>query len=323
LILDDGCEIAPDSITNSTYDVVRIKRDNPGAPEPHFMEPMPLPAGLLEARDRMKAGIDDMCGVNESLFGQQSRETAAVSMQYATQQGNMIRRRLFNKYMQFVEDVDRDYLDIIRMKWDTPQMIAVLGKEKAFESVEIKAADIDGGFDFVSEYGTSLALDPITRRQEILTMLPLFEKAGLSPKTVLRHVHLNELDALYDMTQMGADRQREIFLKMQSTGQYIPPKDMRDHKSMLEWGYNFLMTAEFNSWDANTQALVEQHMREREALAAKQAGGDIAPAPEGMPGAAPELAAAGEIPTAAAEMPAPSEPQGTPPSSLGEFLDKF
>ena len=43
--------------------------------------------------------------VNESMFGQSSRETAGFTMQYATNQGNVIRRRLFNKYVLLTEAV--------------------------------------------------------------------------------------------------------------------------------------------------------------------------------------------------------------------------
>jgi len=38
-----------------------------------------------------------MAGVNDSMFGQQKREQSGFSMQYATNQGKMVRRRLFNK----------------------------------------------------------------------------------------------------------------------------------------------------------------------------------------------------------------------------------
>ena len=156
--------------------------------------------------------MDDMAGVNESMFGQQSWEQSGYSMQYATQQGDMIRHRLFVKYTKLVEDVYKAYLNMVRKYWNTEHTIHVLGKEKAFEALDIQGADIEGGFDLVVEYGTSVSLDPVARKQEILTLMPVFEKAGMSPRSILSMLKMNELDGLLDRVQMANDRQRK-FLK--------------------------------------------------------------------------------------------------------------
>ena len=162
IILPEGSEIADGSITNSNWDIIKTT----GNQSPHFMEPLPMPAALPQMMQVAKQGIDDMAGVNESMFGQQSREQSGFSMQYATQQANMIRHRLFIKYTMLTEQVYKAYLNMIRKYWQIPRTINVLGKEKAFEAYDIQGADIDGGFDLVAEYGTSLSLDPMTRRQE-------------------------------------------------------------------------------------------------------------------------------------------------------------
>jgi hypothetical protein len=267
LILPEGSEVADDSITNSPYDIVKVTGSQP----PHFMEPMPLPASLGELLGLVRQGVDDMAGVNEAMFGQQSREQSGFSMQYATNQGNMIRRRLFNKYVLCVESVYKAFLNLVRKYWNEERTIYVLGKEKAFEAVDIKGADIDGGFDLVVEYGASLSLDPTTRREEIITLLPLFEKAGVETRTVLSMLKLNELEGLYDRIQMAADRQREIFEEMLATGEYQEPRKMADHKNMLAFAYDFIMTSEFKYLAPEQQAMVEKHIQARELIAAQGA----------------------------------------------------
>lgn len=279
VILPEGSEIADDSITNSPYDIIKTT----GNRDPHFMEPMPLPATIGELIGMVGQGIDDMAGVNEAMFGQQSREQSGFSMQYATNQGNMIRRRLFNKYVLCVESVYKAYLNLVRKYWGEKRTIYVLGKEKAFETLDIRGADIDGGFDLVVEYGASLSLDPTTRREEIITLLPLFEKAGVETRTVLGMLKLNELEGLYDRLQMAADRQREIFEEMLQTGNYIPPRKIADHKNMLAFCYDFIMTSEFKYLQPEQQAMVEKHIEEREAIAAQGAQ----PAQPAAPGGAP------------------------------------
>ena len=287
LILPEGAEVKKDSITNSPWDVVKITGTQP----PHFMEPMPLPQIMPMLMERYKLGIDDMSGVNESMFGQQSREQSGFSMQYATNQGNMIRRRLFNKYVLFVEQIYKSFLRIVRKHWELSRTIHVLGKEKAFESMDIKGADIDGGFDLVVEYGASLSLDPTTRRDEILTLMPLFEKAGVEPRKILEMLQLNELSGMYDTLDLSRDRQREIFEKMIATGLYIRPEELEDHKNRLQFAYWYLETTEFLYLTEEDKALIRQHVREREDLLATQEASAIGPAAPG---------------------PAPAGPAGTP-----------
>ena len=286
IILPEGAEIADDSITNGPYDIIKTT----GNRDPKFMDPMVLPAAISEMFSFVRQGLDDMAGVNEAMFGQQSREQSGFSMQYATNQGNMIRRRLFNKYVLLVESVYKSYLNLIRKHWTEKRTIWVLGKEKAFEALDIKGADIDGGFDIVVEYGASLSLDPTTRREEIITLMPLFEKAGVEVRNILSMLKLNELEGLYDTIQLAADRQRELFEEMIRTGQYLPPKELQDHKNMLAFAYTFVMTTEYKYLDPDNQALIDRHIKERETMAAAGAqpsAGIGAPGPAGSPQGAP------------------------------------
>jgi hypothetical protein len=307
IILPEGAEIAEDSITNSNWEVVKIAGNQP----PFKMEP-PGPMPLVDNfRMSVKMGIDDMSGVNEAMFGQQSREQSNAAMQYATNQGNMIRRRLFNKYVMFVEGAFRSYLNLIRKHWELPRIVAVLGKEKALESVEIKGADIDGGYDLLVEYGTSLSLDPITRREEILALQPMFEKAGVPPRVSLKMMKLNELEGMYDLMQMAEDRQREIYEEIIATGRYVAPEELQDHENMIAYSLQYFMTTEFKYLPEEIKQLCRQHTKDRALQAAKekqslsQESGSQLPGGPMSPGPAP-AGPAGAPPTGA-----------TPPEFLG------
>lgn len=294
LLLPEGAEIADDSITNSTWDIIRYT----GAIPPNFMEPLPMPQGLPMMRDRLMQGINDEMGLNDSMQGNMTRETSGFSLQYATQQGNMIRRRLFNKYVFFVEWTYKTFLSLVKENWKETRTIHVLGKEKAFEALDISGMDVASGYDIVTEFGTSLSLDPMTRREELLTLMPLFEKAGIKPRTLLNLLKLNEVDGAYDRAQMAADRQREIFEEMMASDIYIPPREMQEHQYMLEYAYDFIMTAEFKSLPEKLKVLIEQHIREREGLAAQ------GPAAQAVP--------PGPLPGPTGQPPPPNAPPGAP-----------
>lgn len=312
MILPEGTEVADESITNSPWDIVKIT----GAQPPFFMNPMALPTGLDTIRDRIKMGINDMNGTNEAMYGQQSREQSGFSMQYASQQGQMIRRRVFNKFVNVVEDIYKDYLLILRDRWSETRTIHVLGKENAFEAVDIKGADIDGGFDLVVEYGASLSLDPMTRREEILTMMPLFEKAGVSTRSILQMLKLNELEGVYDNLELATSRQSEIFREMKESGAYIAPEKLQDHRNMLDYAYTFVMSAEYKYWPDGIKTLVEKHIEAREQLAATQASASPGGTP--APGsAAPQAAAAMPVGAGQSGQPAQSTELGMGPGNPG------
>jgi hypothetical protein len=261
---------------------------------------------MSAARANYVTGINDTMGVNESMFGQQSREQSGASMQYATNQGNMVRRRLFNKYVLQVESVYKAILDLIRKHWVVGRTIRVLGKEKALEAIDIKGMDIDGGYDVIGEYGVTLSLDPISRREEIMALQPLFEKAGVPARTSMKMLKLNELESMFDQLDLAESRQKEIFDRMIATNSFIPPKRFRDHENMIGWALQYFMTQEFESLPEDLQLLCEKHIEDRIALAAQEKAGMVggAPAPAAAPPAPPM---AGPAP-----VPAPLPPPGAP-----------
>jgi len=144
--------------------------------------------------------------------------------------------------------------------------------------VDLQGADIQGGFDLVVEYGTSFSLDPMARRQEIYQMIPLLKEAGLTARAILGMLKLNELDSLVDRTQLAAIRQREIFERMIANQTYITPRELQEHNAMLEEGYTYVMSAEYDALPEADKALVDRHIKEREEMAAQSQASAQAPA---------------------------------------------
>lgn len=287
MILPEAAEITDDSISDTPMDIIRITGNQP----PYFQSPPQTMQDHTEMRGNLAVGVNDMMGTNEAMFGQQSREQSGASMQIATNQGNMVRRRLFNKYRNMVEKLYKDYLDVIREKWDVERTVKAVGKEKIVYAVDIKGADIDGGFDINVEYGTNFSLDPTTRREEILSLYPIFEKAGLPATTLLQHLKLNEIEGLFDSMKLPENRQREIFEKIIATGEQSEPRRHDNHELMLIYAKDWVMSSEFNNLPEETKSLIEDHIDMRAQAAAQQAAA-AQPQPGqpagGQPGATPE-----------------------------------
>jgi hypothetical protein len=307
LVVFGGAEVdMSDAISNSPLDIIRVD----GNQAPTFAPPVPIPQGMISFGQEMDTSIDLLFGINDSMLGLIQRETAGTAMTYASQQGNIIRHRLFIKLTYFAEALWKNFLNNIKHHWSTSRTVKVAGNERAYDTIDLKGTDIDGGYDITAEFGTSLSLDPNQRRADLLQMAPMLEKAGVTPKTLLKHMRLSDMDTLFDLMELGRDRQDEIFRKMVESGQYIAPTKEQDHASMLEYCQYYVMTAEFTALPQDRKALISKHMDERLAMTGKQAA-----AAQGQPTEPPASGAA--MLGAGAEPPA-----GPPPGNLMDLLTK-
>lgn len=290
-----------DTMSNSPWDILQA---GTGVNPPHHMQmPSIIAPGASEYRRNLLDGLNDTVGVNESMFGQQSREQAAAAMQFATNQGNLIRRRLFNKFALGVEQLYRNILDLARKHWTTAHTVQVLGKEKALDTVEIKGTDIDGGYDVVAEYGTAFSLDPIARRQELLMLQPLFKEAGIPTRRILSLLKLSELEVADDELELADSRQREIFVHIIATEQPLAPEPFMDHENMVAYALRYFMTSEFNLLPKEVRDLCKQHIADRIQLAAAEKQGMVQVTGGPLPQPGVEAVTAGPVPSQPAEVP--------------------
>jgi hypothetical protein len=255
------------------------------------MAPPSLPPDLARLREQLKQDIQEVMGINDAQLGQVQRETSGFAQQTAIEAGNVGNRRFFNKYTAGVEEFWKQYLGLVRHHWTIPRTILVLGKEKAAESVQIKGADVAGGYDIMAEYGTSLPLDPNMRREQIMQMIDLLKEAGVPMTRVLKMLKLNDLNSLYDELEQAEDRQREIFDEMIALHHkgaemaYVAPEELENHEAMLIFCQKYRMSMEYKVLAESVKPLIDQHIKDRMDMAAQVEAGGAAegPAPQVPP----------------------------------------
>lgn len=299
MVLPEGADVEDEAVSNHAFDYIKIVGNSGNGP--YFPNPPQLMPDLWRFREQLVQGMQELAGINDSMLGQVKREMSGFSIQTAIDAGNMVRRRLFNKYTAMVESIYRDLLAIAQEHWTLPQEIQVVGKERAFETTEFSRADITGGFDVVAEYGASLSLDPSRRREEIQQIKGDLKEAGVSMRTIVGMYRLNELETLYDRVEIAGMRMREIFDKIIAKETAVDVEPNMDHAGMLEFANEYVMSAEFRDLPQNLKDLINDHIEQRRQAAAQQAtGGQMAPPTAGggpQPGG-PQLVP--EAPTAAA-----------------------
>lgn len=299
LLLPEGAQLGKDAVGNSSVEIIPIK--NTGDGEIKFMQPAGLPAAMTELRANMKMGVDDMWGVNDNMFGQSEREQSGYQMQYAVNQGYLIRKRLFNKSVRFVRAQYMALMAHVIQHWSVPKALSVLGEESGSDVVELMGMDIFGGYEVDVEYGTHLPLDPMARRDDLIKYMPILEQAGVSKKSIASALKFADLEYVQSIGELSRDRAKEIidYITVKHI-QAEPTSKHEDHEGIVAYLLEYVNTADFKHLSDKIRALIDEHIDMRVQLAAQNAA-TAAPVPGG-PGEATG--------------PVPGMPPGPPPPPM-------
>ncbi len=302
LLLPSGAKMGKDAISNTSVEILSVEED-PENPDQNiqFMAPPGLPTSMTELRGSTRTGVDEMMGINENMFGQQSREQSAVNMQYAVNQGAMVRRRLFNKSVRFVRNQYKALLSLAVQHWDVKKSLAVLGEEKAYDVVELLGMDLYAGYEIDVEYGTHLPLDPMARRDELLKYFPMYQAAGMSQKSLISAIGMADLEYVQSLPDLVRDRAQEIVDTIIATGEQVDPASkFQDHAGIVAFLMEYVNTADFDRLPADRRMIIDEQIQMRIQLAAEQAQAGAPPAGNATPAAAPPLGGPpGSVPPAA------------------------
>jgi hypothetical protein len=240
--------------------------------------------------------INDAWGVNDALLGKQQRETQGITMQLSIMQGNMIRERLFNKFVYFVEDVYNLALDDACKHWTKAKFTLVLGKNNPTEVDALHNALIAGGYTLKIERSNIFALDPITRQEQILGLRQVFQEAGVDPRFMIKQLRLADLRSIYDEFDKADTRAQKIIEKLKGD-EKVTLRKYEDHVGIFGFMQRYTMTEEYDQLEPEVQMRIEKHMDER----LKAEGGSR------LPASAPSAPPAGDMGGSA--MPPPAAPQ--------------
>lgn len=287
LVIWGGMKIGS-QMNNDYTKVIEITGRTDGM-TPQYIQPASLLQHIPYLRDRVKASMDDLAGLNEATFGQVQREQSGFASQTAINSSNLTRRRFFVKYQKVTEDTCTDYLELVQMHYNEKKMLKITGKEDAFTIGYFKGSDIANKYDFASEYGTSLSLDPSSRREEIMLAQPLMEKAGISARQILGYLRLSDSKNAIDISERAKTRQYEIFDEMEAVYmalgklEQIKPEKNEEHDIMLEACREYRTSSQFKTLPKELRELIDEHYDLRIAAASALKPKKEVPAPGGMP----------------------------------------
>jgi hypothetical protein len=294
-----------EAFTNNSINIIPLDLSGEaGGTMPFTLKAAETSSDVKELIAGATSYINDAWGVTDALLGKQSRETSGITTQLSIMQGSMIRERLFEKYIYFVEDIYQLFLADAAYHWKEGRLIQVVGENSTIEAQTIKGAMINSGYVLRVERGTLFALDPITRQEQIMNQLPLLQAAGVDPRYTLRQLRIADYRSIYTKFDM-ADNRAKLIIESLKDDYKKQPKIYKheDHIGISAYMVEYEMTQEFNELDEEIKDAIEKHIDMRLEMEAKNR--TPAPAPAGggapaAPGGANPLAAmfGGQVPGA-------------------------
>lgn len=290
--------VGPDTeraATNSSVDMISIDIGSEGGGAfPAILQAANTSQDLKVLYDKLSTYINDAWGVNDALLGKQERETQGVTMQISIQQGNMIRENFFNKYVRTINwfyELGLAYY----VKFKTlSQMVYVVGPDNKIQARKLKGADIISGYVLVVERGTSFALDPITRQEQITNLMKVFQEGGLDTRFLIRQLKLADLRGIYAEFDLADNRAKMLIEKLKNKDE-VKIRTPEDHIGIGLYLSKYVMSSEYDELDDDIKDLIDKHIDDRETAAANKAS------PQGQPQGQqqPQPAAPMDVPMAA------------------------
>jgi hypothetical protein len=304
LLTTEGVAKAEEAVTTSQVDQIPIRGGN--LEEVRWLQPPNTMPDSVRIRDQFRQGQKSLGRVNDAMTGQLTRETSGYVMDRAVESGQMPHRRLFNKYTRVTRDEYLNIFDIIIQEWTLPRMIKSFGYEREYDIREhFVGTDIQGGWDIDVDYGRAFSLDPELRRQQIERWLPILrEIPDFDPRMLARELKLGFADNILNRAELAYNRQQEYFDEMikrfDQLGQYayIEPRELEDHEAMYTYCRYYYHTRAFRRLDSELQKVIEQHIRARRDMIAKNEAKAQQPAAAvaGAPGMPPMPPQGGPVP---------------------------
>ena len=290
--------LGPDNeraVSSSSIDIIGLTLEGEsGGAFPAIMQGANTSQDLKVLYEQLSVYINDAWGVNDALLGKQERETQGVTMQISIQQGNMIRENFFNKYVRSINWYYDLSLNYAVKYWSVSKMIHIVGPDNKIQARKLKGADIASGYVLVVERGTSFALDPITRQEQITNLMKVFQDGGLDTRFLIRQLKLADLRGIYQEFDLADNRAKTIIERLKK-GEEVKIRTPEDHIGIGLYLSKYVMSSEYDELDDEIKDMIDKHIDARETAAANRAvapqeqGPQTQGAPMGLPAGAPPI----------------------------------
>lgn len=269
---------------------------------PGFNPPQPLPLQNLpsyvtEEINRLYTDLSDLSGQHEVSNGSTPPGvTAATAISFLQEQDESLIATHYTSIEEAIEKVAGQALTYVKMFWDEPRTVKIVGIEGTFDVQVFRGSDIRGNNDIRVESGSAL---PTSRAAKQAFIMDLMKMGFIPAEEGLEIMEIGGLNRIYERIQIDKRQAQRENLKMRVVTEedmqthaqmwaqehpeattdpnsglqlepppIIPVHTYDNHQIHIEMHNNYRKSQNFESASPATKMLFEQHVKDhQEALA--------------------------------------------------------
>ena len=208
LAVEEG-SVDPKKMTTEPGQVITYKTGfNPPQPIPL----QGIPSYVSDEISRLYTDISDLSGQHEVSNGSTPPGvTAATAISFLQEQDESLIAGHYTSVEEAIEKVASQCLNYVKMYWDEPRTIKVVGIESTFDVQTFKGADLRDNNDIRVEAGSAL---PTSRAAKQAFIMDLMKMGFIPPDKGLEILEIGGLNRLYESIQIDKRQAQRENLKM-------------------------------------------------------------------------------------------------------------
>ncbi len=186
-----------------------------------------LPSYVTEEINRLYSDMSDISGQHDVSNGSTPPGvTAATAISFLQEQDESLIATHFTSIEEAIEKVAGQSLSYVKMFWDEPRTVKIVGLEGTFDVQTFKNSDLRGNSDIRVESGSAL---PTSRAAKQAFIMDLMKMGFIQSEEGLETMEIGGLNRIYERIQVDKRQAQRENLKMR----VITDQDMQQQQQ--EW----------------------------------------------------------------------------------------
>jgi hypothetical protein len=281
--------VDPKKITTEPGQVIEY---NVGMDPPQPLPLQNIPSYVTEEINRLYDDMADISGQHDVSNGSTPPGvTAATAISFLQEQDESIIAASYSSIEEAVEKIAYQSLTYVKMYWDEPRTVKIVGIEGTFDVQIFKGSDLKGNSDIRIEAGSAL---PTSRAAKQAFIMDLMKMGFIPPDEGLEILEIGGINRIYERIQVDKRQAQRENLKMRSatldtiqqhmyewtqqqteTGKVdpetgltleppliVPVNTWDNHEIHISMHNNYRKSQNFDSAPPEVKALFEEHVKQ-------------------------------------------------------------
>jgi hypothetical protein len=185
----------------------------PGLPPPSPLPLQALPSYVIQEMDTIRSEMEDISGQHQASRGMSpgGGVVAATAISFIQEKDDSLMAPTYSYLEMGVEKIARQSLQLVVDYYDIKRTITVTSVDQAYDSMELKGADISAGTDIRVEGGSAL---PMSKPARQAFLMDLYKMGAITKDEMLDMLEMGGVQKLVETIRVDKKKAQRENLKM-------------------------------------------------------------------------------------------------------------